>query len=163
MQQVHHILRAQKLTESSCSNAKVHSMLSKLLTYKAQLSNSPHALTFLKQLSHLCIKTYQTKKQSCSCQCSRWRCVNEKNIVDRVKGIWCHAAARCNIPITLLLLKPQILLKKPNHFKANTYSAETTSIPSKLTTVIMLLICAQPMSGLNRGANTYSPKWQLSL
>ena len=58
MQQVHHILQTQKFTASSCSNAKVHSMLSKLLTYKAQLSNSPHVFMFLKQHSHLCIKTY---------------------------------------------------------------------------------------------------------
>ena len=105
----------------------------------------------------------QKKPPSCSCQCARWRCVNKKYIVGRVKGMWCHAAARCNIPVTLLLLKPQILLKKPNHFKANTYSAETMPIPSKLTTVIMLLICAQTMSGLNMGANTYSSKWQVSL
>jgi hypothetical protein len=52
---------------------------------------------------------------------------------------------------------------KPIHFKANTYSAEIMSIPSKLTTVIMFLICTKTMSGLNSGANTYSPKWWFSL
>lgn len=159
-----------------CNNSLSYEVFSKIInvlesnkyiTY-CKHRNSQHL--HVKQACHIqstaiqqspCINVFETtfplvyqnisnKKQRCSCQCARWRCANKKNIVGRVKGMCCHATSRCNIPVTLLLLKPQILLKKPNHFKANTQSAETMSIPSKLTTVIMLLICAQMMSGFEQ-------------